>query len=58
MNKISSRSSVANMTPHDKVDIDVLKKRMFYKKKKEKMHSRIIIASAILSIGVISFFAG
>ena len=57
-NKITSGTSATNLTPKNKVDVDVLKKRIFHKKKKEMMQSRIIIASAIVSLGVISYLAG
>jgi len=53
------RTSSSNFAPQNKkVDVDVLKRKVFLKKKKEIMQSRIIIASAIVSLGVISYFAG
>ena len=54
----SNRTSTIEMTPQNKVDVDVLKRRVIHQKKKEKMQSRIILASAIVSLGVISYFAG
>ena len=54
----SKRTSIIETTPVDKVDVDVLKRRVIHQKKKEKMQSRIILASAIVSLGVISYFAG
>ena len=33
-NKITSGTSATNLTPKNKVDVDVLKKRIFHKKKK------------------------
>ena len=53
-----NRTSTIEMTPQNKVDVDVLKRRVIHQKKKEKMQSRIILASAIVSLGVISYFAG
>ena len=54
----SKRTSIIETTPVNKVDVDVLKRRVIHQKKKEKMQSRIILASAIVSLGVISYFAG
>ena len=55
---IENRTSTLDLTPHNKINVDVLKKRIYQKKKKEIIQSRIIIASAIVSLGVISYFAG
>ena len=52
------RNHVSDPTSHAKVDVDILKRKIFQKKKREIMQSRIIIASAIVSLGVISYFAG
>jgi len=54
----SIRASAIEMTPHNKVDVDVLKKRVIDKKKKEILQSRIIFASAIVSLGIIGYFVG
>ena len=51
------KSSVIRMSPR-KVNIDVLKKRVITKKKKEALHSKIIIFSVCLSIGILGYFAG
>tara|TARA_B100000989_G_scaffold86344_1_gene62015 strand:+ start:71 stop:277 length:207 start_codon:yes stop_codon:yes gene_type:complete len=48
---------VIQMSPR-KVNIDVLKKRVITKKKKEAFQSKIIIFSVCLSIGILSYFAG
>ena len=48
---------VIRMSPR-KVNIDVLKKRVITKKKKEAFQSKIIILSVCLSIGILSYFAG
>ena len=42
----------------NKVNIDVLKKRVITKKKKEAFQSKIIILSVCLSIGILGYFAG
>ena len=54
----SNRTSAIEMTPHNKVDVDVLKRRVILQRKKEKLQTKIILASAIVSLGVISYFAG
>ena len=54
----SSRTSNIEITPHNKVDVDVLKRRIINQRKKEKLQTKIILASAIVSLGVISYFAG
>ena len=54
----SNRTSTIEMTPHNKVDVDVLKRRVINQRKKEKLQTKIILASAIVSLGVISYFAG
>ena len=56
--KISeTKSKVIRMSPR-KVNIDVLKKRVITKKKKEAFQSKIIIFSICLSIGILGYFAG
>ncbi|MDC0163750.1 hypothetical protein OAI48_02710 [Candidatus Pelagibacter sp.] len=42
----------------EKVNIDVLRRRIFEKKKKKQIQNRIIFVSALVSVGVISYFAG
>ena len=51
------KSNLIRMSPR-KVNIDVLKKRVITKKKKEALHSKIIIFSVCLSIGILGYFAG
>ena len=51
------KSKVIRMSSH-KVNIDVLKKRVITKKKKEALQSKIIILSVCLSIGILGYFAG
>ena len=54
----SNRTSAIEMTPHNKVDVDVLKRRVINQRKKEKLQTKIIVASALVSLGVIGYFAG
>ena len=51
------KSKVVRLSPR-KVNIDVLKKRVITKKKKEALQSKIIILSVFLSIGILGYFAG
>ena len=51
------KSKIIRMSPR-KVNIDVLKKRVITKKKKEAFQSKIIIFSVCLSIGILGYFAG
>ena len=53
----SNRTSAIEMTPQNKVDVDVLKRRVIDQQIKEKLQSKIILASAIVSLGVIGFLA-
>ena len=43
---------------YDDKNIDVLKKRVITKQKKEAFQSKIIILSVCLSIGILGYFAG
>ena len=54
----SNRTSTIEMTPHNKVDVDVLKRRVIHQKRKERLQTRIIVASAIVSLGIIGYFVG
>lgn len=42
----------------NRVNVDVLKNRVFEKQRKKKFQSRIIFGSLIISLGLISYFAG
>ena len=54
---LEKKTKVIQMSPR-KVNIDVLKKRVIIKKKKEAFQSKIIILSVCLSIGILGYFAG
>ena len=55
----SNRKSVNGTTSYkEKVNIDVLRQRIFKKEKKKQIQNRIIFVSALVSVGVISYFAG
>jgi len=42
----------------NRVNVGVLKNRVFEKQRKKKFQSRIIFGSLIISLGLISYFAG
>ena len=55
----SNRKSVNGIISYkEKVNIDVLRQRIFKKEKKKQIQNRIIFVSALVSVGVISYFAG
>ena len=55
----SNRKSVNGTTScEEKVNINVLRQRIFEKEKKKQIQNRIIFVSALVSVGVISYFAG
>jgi len=55
----SNRKSVNGTTSYkEKVNINVLRQRIFEKEKKKQIQNRIIFVSALVSAGVISYFAG
>tara|TARA_Y100000741_G_scaffold301320_1_gene242773 strand:+ start:184 stop:366 length:183 start_codon:yes stop_codon:yes gene_type:complete len=57
-NKSQIRTSINQAAPHkSNVDVDVLKRRVFLEEKKIRLQNRIIFASAIVSLGVISYLS-
>ena len=58
----SNRKSVNGIISYkekvNKVNIDVLRQRIFKKEKKKQIQNRIIFVSALVSVGFISYFAG
>ena len=55
----SNRKSVNGIISYkEKVNIDVLRQRIFKKEKKKQIQNRIIFVSALVSVGVISYFTG
>ena len=42
----------------NKVNIDVLRRRIFETKKRKQIQNRIMFISALVSVGVISYLAG
>ena len=57
-NKMKIRTSIDQAAPHEsKVDIDVLKQRVFIKERKAKFQGRIIFTTVIIFLGLISYFS-
>ena len=58
----SNRKSVNGIISYkekvNKVNIDVLRQRIFKKEKKKQIQNRIILVSALVSVCFISYFAG
>ena len=50
------KPDLIQMSPN-KVNIDVLKKRVITKKKKEALQTKLIVISVCLSVGILGFFA-
>ena len=42
----------------NRVNVNVLKNRVIEKQRKEKLQSRVILGSLIVSIGLIGYFSG
>ena len=57
-NKSQLRTSYNQVAPQmNKVDVDVLKRRVSDKEKKVKFQNRVILVSAILSLGILSYLS-
>ena len=57
-NNSNKKSVTGETSQKNKVNIDVLRQRIFEKEKKKQIQNRIIFVSALVSVGVISYFAG
>ena len=57
-NNSNMKSVTGETSQKNKVNIDVLRQRIFETKKKKQIQKRIIFVSALVSVGVISYFAG
>ena len=57
--KTSTNPSIIEKINHkNRVNINIIKNRIFQEKKKKQIQNRIIFVSAIVSVGVISYLAG
>tara|TARA_Y100000816_G_scaffold180407_1_gene130524 strand:+ start:624 stop:806 length:183 start_codon:yes stop_codon:yes gene_type:complete len=57
-NKSQLRTSYNQVAPQmNKVDVDVLKRRVSDKEKKVKFQNRVILVSAIVSLGILSYLS-
>jgi hypothetical protein len=57
-NKSNRKSETGETSYKNKVNINDLRQRVFEKKKKKQIQNRIIFVSALVSVGIISYFAG
>ena len=57
-NKSNIKSVNGTTSYKNKVNINDLRQRVFEKKKKKQIQNRIIFVSALVSVGIISYFAG
>ena len=57
-NNSNKKSVTGETSQKNKVNIDVLRQRIFETKKKKQIQNRIIFVSALVSVGIISYFAG
>ena len=57
-NNSNKKSVTGETSQKNKVNIDVLRQRIFETKKKKQIQNRIIFVSALISVGVISYFSG
>ena len=58
INKSHIRTSYNQVAPQmNKVDVDVLKRRVSDKEKKVKFQNRVILVSAIVSLGILSYLS-
>ena len=57
-NKSNIKSETGETSYKNKVNINDLRQRVFEKKKKKQIQNRIIFVSALVSVGIISYFAG
>ena len=58
INKSQLRTSYNQVAPQmNKVDVDVLKRRVSDKEKKVKFQNRVILVSAIVSLGILSYLS-
>jgi len=57
-NNSNKKSVTGETSQKNKVNIDVLRQRIFETKKKKQIQNRIIFVSALFSVGVISYFVG
>ena len=57
-NKSYIRTSYNQVAPQmNKVDVDVLKRRVSDKEKKVKFQNRVILVSAVVSLGILSYLS-
>ena len=56
MNAETFKNNLKKVVSVNKVNVDVLKNRLFLSKKKQKFQYRIVLGSLLVSIGLIGYF--
>jgi len=56
MNAETFKNNLIKDVSVNKVNVDVLKSRLFLSKKKQKFQYRIVLGSLLVSIGLIGYF--
>ncbi len=56
MNAEAFKNNLKKDVSVNKVNVDVLKNRLFLSKKKQKFQYRIVLGSLLVSIGLIGYF--
>ena len=56
MNAKTFKNNLKKDVSVNKVNVDVLKNRLFLSKKKQKFQYRIVLGSLLVSIGLIGYF--
>jgi hypothetical protein len=56
MNAETFKNNLIKDVSVNKVNVDVLKNRLFLSKKKQKFQYRIVLGSLLVSIGLIGYF--
>ncbi len=56
MNAETFKNNLKKDVSVNKVNVDVLKNRLFLSKKKQKFQYRIVLGSLLVSIGLIGYF--
>tara|TARA_B100001250_G_scaffold369602_1_gene353188 strand:- start:1735 stop:1911 length:177 start_codon:yes stop_codon:yes gene_type:complete len=58
MEALNTTTQIKSSNQKMKVNVNVLRKRIFIQKKKEKLQNRIILLSVFVSLGLIGYLVG
>ncbi len=56
MNAETFKNNLKKVVSVNKVNVDVLKNRLFLSKKKQKFQYRMVLGSLVVSIGLLGYF--